>query len=87
MPDQAVIQYLEEKYSHDFELVSSKYLSETGNYDLRLSPKENPNIVFKVDHNPKKNHFNDYYPYAVWQFEADRPRVRYVSCSPELLYY
>lgn len=72
MPDKAVIKYLEEKYSQDFELISSDYLSETGNYDIRLSPKENPEIVFKVDHNPKKKNFNDYYPYAIWQYQADQ---------------
>ncbi len=71
MPDKAVIDYLQNKYNQEFEIVSSEYISETGNYDIRLSPKENPDLVFKVDHNPKKDHFNDYYPYAIWQFQAD----------------
>ncbi len=32
-------------------------------------------MVFKVAYNPKRDHFTDYYPYALWQFEADQ-RIR-----------
>ncbi|MDA9774600.1 hypothetical protein N9B82_06545 [Saprospiraceae bacterium] len=72
MPDKAVLSFLEDKYSEDFQVVSTDYIAETGNYDIRISPKGNPDLVFKVDHNPKKDHFNDYYPYAIWQFDADK---------------
>lgn len=71
MPDNAVLSFLNNKYDQDFEVVSTKYTAETGNYDIRVSPKSNLNLVFKVDHNPKRNHFNDYYPYAIWQYDAD----------------
>lgn len=72
MPDKAVLSFLEDKYSEDFQVVSTDYIAETGNYDIRISPKGNPDLVFKVDHNPKKDHFNDYYPYAIWQYDADK---------------
>ena len=72
MPDKAVLSFLNNKYDQDFEVVSTKYIAETGNYDIRISPKSNPELVFKVDHNPKNDNFNDYYPYAIWQYDADK---------------
>jgi len=72
MPDKAVIQFLESKYDEQFEVISSDYIAQTGNYNIRIKSLKQPEIIFKVDHNPKRDHFNDYYPYAIWQYEADQ---------------
>lgn len=86
MPEQYAIKSIESKYQKSFNLISSEFSRETGNYEIKACPKDKPDLVFTVEHNPKTNNVNDYYPYAKWQYEAsvyyqealDLPEVDFV---------
>lgn len=70
MPEEFAIKSIESKYQKSFDMISSRFSTETGNYEIMACPDDNPDLVFSVEHNPKTNNVNDYYPYAKWQYEA-----------------
>lgn len=72
MPEKFVSDKLSEKYQKEFEINSSRFSSETGNYHLVVSPADLKALTFQAEHNPKTKHLKDYYPNALWQFEGQK---------------
>ena len=72
MPEQIVVKTLEEKYQKKFVIKTSNFSSETGNYHITASPEDDDDLIFQVEHNPKKDHVNDFYPYALWKMQGDQ---------------
>lgn len=70
MPDQKVLDLLQEKYDQSFVIQESRFSGETGKYYITAAPENDEELSFAVEYNPTDEEMVAYYEEYLWRRQA-----------------